>query len=501
MSRITKSLAKRVEILVATTFMISLFLTSPTFAWGPERTTYTNNSPASYATFNSITDNAAVGDERNFVRVREAGTTVPYEDTIEVEPGKEYEVYIYYHNNAGSNTNSSGYGMATNTRVASAYPTILNTGEKGMISGIITWSYVTPDQPGNAKTGKVWDEAYLTTKSDGVVMRYKTGTAVIHNDGKANGSVLPTTLFTEEGTPIGFNKLTGNLPGCAEYSGYITYTLVAEKVSSSLAKEVSLDGQTWAENVTAKPGQYVTYKITFYNTGNTTLTNIIFKDVHDDGLKLKTGSTKVFDLENTDGKVIDDIIDISGYNVGDAAPGGLRQIIYQAQVSKDESLCGATLNNKILLSYNSADQGEDTASVTVKCDTPTEEDCTTNPNLEGCAPVEETCETNPDLEGCKTCATNPEMEGCEKTCKTNPEMEGCQQLPSTGPLEITMAAIIIAGIGGGGYYLYRTRRNLNKAESMAKGEDTAKPTEKSEKIEEKKANTKGSSQKPDNMVK
>lgn len=194
-----------------------------------ERATYTNESPAPYAVFNSITNNAAVGDERNFVRIGEVGSSDPYRDEIEVEPGKEYEVYIYYHNNAASNTNESGFGMATNARLASAYPTSLKVGERGMISGIISWSFVTPEDPNTARAATVWDEAYVTTKTDGVVLRYKAGSAVIHNGGDANGLVLPDELFTVEGAPIGYNKLEGTVPGCAEYSGYITYILVASK--------------------------------------------------------------------------------------------------------------------------------------------------------------------------------------------------------------------------------------------------------------------------------
>ena len=423
-------------------------------AWGPERTTYTNEHPASYATFNSITDNVAVGDERNFVRVRELGTDETYKDEVEVTPGKEYEVYIYYHNNAGSNTNASGYGMATNTRVSSAYPTILNTNERGMISGIVTWSYVTPENPNNAQNGKVWDEAYLTTKTNGTVLRYKTGTAVIHNAGSANGSVLPTTLFTKDGTPIGFNKLTGTLPGCAEYSGHITYTLIAEKTDSTLEKLVSLDGENWAEEVTAKPGDYVTYRVKFNNTGNTNLTNVIFKDNHDEGLSLRSGSTKVFDVNNVDGKVIDDIIDLSGYNTGDSAPGALIQVIYQARIEDNQALCNKSLNNTIAVSYNSDGQITDTATVLVACEEPEP------------TPTPDECETNPNIPGCQ-----------EKNCKTNPEMEGCQELPSTGPLEIVMAVVVILGIGGGGYYLYRTKKTLAKVESKAKGEEIAKTEE------------------------
>lgn len=416
---------------------LAIFSAGQVSAWGPERQTYTNDLPASYATFNSITDNVAVGDERNFVRVGEVGSSAPYTDEIEVEPGKEYEVYIYYHNNAGSNTNASGYGMATNVKVASAYPTVLNNGERGMISGIISWNYFSPDNTA-AQTGTVWDEAYLTTKKDGVVLRYKTGTATIHNAGAANGATLSTRLFTEDGTYIGYNTLNGVLPGCAEYSGYITYTLVAENIDSSLEKQVSLDGESWGDEVTAKPGEYVTYRVKFYNTGNTDLVNVIFKDIHDNGLTLRPGSIKIYDINNAEGKVIDDILDLSGYNTGDASAGALVQIIYQAQIDNDYNLCDKTLNNTISVAYNSADQKTDNASVVVACET----------------------EDKP---------TPPEQP--EKTCATNPEMEGCQELPNTGPVEIIMAIVIIAGIGGGGYYLYRTQKTLKTVEDSVSGKD------------------------------
>lgn len=303
------------KILFISTVLFASSFTGVASAWGPERTTYTNEQPADYATFNSITNNAGVGDERNFVRVREVGSTAAHTDEAEVVPGKEYEVYIYYHNDAGSDTNADGYGVATNTRVSSGYPTTLNSGDRGMISGIISWSYVTPAEPNNPKTAKVWDEAYLTTKANGVTLKFKDASAIIHNAGPVNGSILPTALFSEAGTPIGFNKLAGTIPGCAEYSGYITYTLVAEQ--------------------------------------------------------------------------------------------------------------------------------------------------------------NENCATNPDLPECKDCTTNPELPECqEKNCTTNPEMEGCQELPNTGPLEIVLAIVIITGIGGGGYYLYRTQKTLKTVENSVSGKDT-----------------------------
>lgn len=411
---------------LATIFASAVGLNTKVNAWGPEnRQTYTNEKPADYAVFNSITNNAAVGDERNFVRIREAGTEQNFGDEIQVVPGHEYEVYIYYHNNAATDTNKSGLGVATNVKVSSAYPTVVNTTERGMVSGIINWSYVTPDDPNNAKTGQVWDEAYVTSATDGVVLRYKTGTAVIHNGGAANGSVLPEGLFTKEGTPIGYNKLTGTLPGCAEYSGHITYTLVAEQTESTLEKKVSLDGENWADSVTAKPGDFVTYKVVFRNTGNTHFTNVIFKDTHDEDLLVRAGSIKVYDVNNVDGKTIDDILDISGYNVGDVRAGALVQIIYQMQVRGDKAVCGKSLKNTISVAYNSQDQKSATSTV--------------------------------DVEECETPPTPP----------TPPDTP--KEIVETGPLEITMAAIVVLGIGAGAFYLYRTRRTLKTVKSTVTG--------------------------------
>ena len=439
--KITKS------ILAAVTTVIAASLSFATAsAWGPtDRPTYTNESPADYATFNSIINNSAVQDERNFVRVREAGTDNTYVDELEVIPGKEYEVYIYYHNDAGSNTNSSGFGIATDVRVSSAYPTLINPGERGMISGIINWSYVMPGDPDNARNGTVWDEAYLTTNSPDTVLRYKTGTAVIHNSGKASGSVLSDALFTEAGTYIGFNKLTGVLPGCAEYSGYITYTLVAELTSSELTKEISTDGANWKNSATVDAGDYVTYRVTFKNTGNTTMTNVIFKDAHSSDLVLRSGSTKVFTNDNTSGQQIDDIIDLSGYNVGTVAPGELVQIIYQAQVNRDLKDCTSALSNKISVEYNGAVQQESATNVSVVCEEEVED--IVNP----------------------PCELDPTLPGCVKYPETTTDEDLPDQIVSTGPLEIVMAVVIVLGIAGGGFYLYRTRRTLKVVENEVSG--------------------------------
>jgi hypothetical protein len=73
------------------------------WAWGPERPTYTYEKPAPHVTFNSITNNPSVGDERNFVRIRELANGTKFRDDVQLQAGKTYEVMVYYHNTAASN--------------------------------------------------------------------------------------------------------------------------------------------------------------------------------------------------------------------------------------------------------------------------------------------------------------------------------------------------------------------------------------------------------------
>ena len=200
-------------------------------AWGPVRATYTNENPAEKATFNSITNNAGIGDERNFVRVVEAGSKKAYSDDVDVYADKEYRVYIYYHNNASSTYNKKEYqyrGIAQNVRVATQFPASLKAGETGTVSGVISAT--------NTDPLKVWDEAFFHAKED-VNLYYIAGSAKIYNDWGANGKVLSTNLFSEEGTFIGLDELNGVILGCDEYSGQVIYTVVARAVETKSTPE------------------------------------------------------------------------------------------------------------------------------------------------------------------------------------------------------------------------------------------------------------------------
>ena len=408
--------------------------------WGPDRKTFTWDDPAPYATFNSITDNPGVGDERNFVQVREIGQEY-YQDEVTLEAGKTYEVYIYYHNNADAHeVGKTAIGIADGAAVKSTFPATVKAGEKAVVNATIFASDTDPLS--------VWDGAYLIPSQD-LYLRYVPGTATIHNGGALNGqSIGPDYLFGD-GALLGYNQFSGILPGCNEYAGYITYQFFADAPGFDISKSVVGD------STTVKKGDIVTFKVRYENTGTMDQTNVVIKDTLPDTLQYVTGSAKLYNNNNPDGIVTsDDIITENGMNIGDyAGSTGWAEVTYQVMV-KDNVNCADEITNNVTVSTN---DGNKHAGLTL---TVTGDDC----NI------------------------------VVKTCKTNPEMEGCQELPSTGPLEIVMAIIIVVGICGGGYYLYRTRKTLKTVEGNVSGKEVPEND-----IQPKDDNT--SSQKPDNMVK
>lgn len=417
-------------VLVATG--VSLLTVSPSYAWGPDRTTYSNAKPADHVVFNSITDNAGIGDERNFVRVKEVGTDAKYRDEVKVEAGKEYEVYIYFHNNAAANLNASGKGIANGARVSSQFQPTVSASSKSKISAVISATDATPRE--------VWDEAYLTTDSKSAIkLHYKEASAIFHNAYKANGTVMSEALFSSKGTYIGANKLDGWLPGCAEYSGYITYILVAEKTGGEVKKTVSLDGKTFAESVAVKPGDTVTYKVEFANVGNTDLKEVTFRDALPKGVTLVSGSTILTNNAHPNGQKLVDDIGKAGFNTGLYGQKTKATLVYQVKLNGDivaNGNCGVNaFKNTIFVDYEG---GEISASSTINV-------------TRVCTPEEE-----------------------EKQKQETPT-----SLPKTGPAEVALAVVAAVCLTAGGIYWYRSQKEVTKLQKSLGGQDKGeKPQDK-----------------------
>ena len=417
------------------------------FAWGPDRPTFTMNNPAPYVTFNSITDNPRYGDERNFVRVKEA--TAPdttYGEEVTLQPGKEYEVNVFYHNNAATILNDAAHdykGIAKNAFMRVQMPSTVNAGEQARITGFVGAS--------NANPAQVWDEVYGTATGN-YDLSYVPDSATIYNNGATNGQKVPNSLYTT-GTPLGFDKLDGNLPGCNEFSGHVTFRFKVNQPNFEIQKQVSPAGQNkYAETITALPSEEVEYKIQYKNTGSIQQDNVVIKDKLPAGVSYVNGSTQMSNSK-TNGQwspVASDNVTTSGINIGSYAPNGNAYVKFKAKVVDNSKLEKCGVNTLVNTATAETDDGSksDTANVTVSktCDE-TPEECVA-PNGEKYPKGDERC--NPKSEDCTTPGNENNAE-----CVELPT-----ELPKTGMTDNLLAVIGAGSLVTAVSYFVASRRNI-----------------------------------------
>lgn len=376
-----------------------VMLSAVVSAYGPERATFTQASPATYVTFDSITDNPTYGDERNFFRIRNLTDNKTFEKDAVLVPGNEYEVLIFYHNNASKSLNASGVGIAHGAYARVEMPAVV----RANTSNTKAEAFIGAD---NANPKVVFDYLTMQNKTGtDISLRYVPGTAVIHNKGATNGSKLgDTALFSDSGTPLGFNSLNGDIPGCDEYSGWVTFTFKAVQPNFTFLKEVRKAGATgWHDQVTVAKGSTVEYLLSYENTGTINQLDVTLKDVLPAGLTYLPGKTKLYNDTNPDGEIVGNGIGQGGINIGNYAPGGAAYLSFQARVDADP--CSVLKNVAAVETDNGNKQG--TATVTVA----------------------------------GTCAA----------------------LPTTGPVEIVAGLVGVAAMTLGIVYYFRSRRDLKNA--------------------------------------
>ncbi len=381
-------------------------------AWGPDRATYTWESPSDHVTFNSITNNPSIGDERNFVRIKKVGSTEKYRDSVDLEVGAEYEVAVWFHNDASASLNESGKGLATNVRLFMDQPNTVKKGQAGEIKGTIHSAEGDPKD--------VWDTAYVHTNST-VLLRYVANSATIHNNGSANGKVLDSdALFGESGAYLAYStNHWGVVPGCNEYAGYVTYRFVVDQAGFKISKTASIEGDDdFKEEITVKPGDTIDFKVEYQNTGTINQMQIKAYDAMPNGLSYVNGTSFFRSNFNTEGNFISDNLFNGGANLGDFKPGDSMTLTYKVEVSDDEKIfpCGDTkvYNNASIATANGT--GYDKVAVTVH------RDCV---------------ETPPEL-------------------------------PKTGATEIVLSTVVIAAIGTGTAYYVASRKQLKKLTDSTK---------------------------------
>ena len=340
------------------------------FAWGPERPTFTIQQPAQYVTFNSITNNPAHGDERNFMKIREKDArNETYTDNMSLTAGKEYVVYVYYHNNAASNYNASGVGVAQDAFARAEVPAVVPKGQAKQAAAYVGAS--------NANPVNVYDDVTLnnTTNAD-IALRYVPGSTNIHNFGPTNNAVMPDTILSGSGVKLGYDALDGTLPGCNEYAGYITFVVKADQPNFTFKKDVRVSGTSeWKDSVSAKPGTKVDYLLSYENTGTTQQNDVVLKDELPAGIKYISGSARLTDAASPNGKVVGDGIGTTGINIGSYTAGSNAFLVFSATVNGTSC---ETLTNRAAVETNNG-SATDTANVVIPGDNCVEALPTTGP--------------------------------------------------------------------------------------------------------------------------
>lgn len=470
-----KANMERISMAVMVLAIVTAVTSTAAMAWGPSsRQTFTIEKPAPHIAFNSITNNPNYGDERNFVIAKDAANTQAggWSDKITVQDNKEYLVRMYVHNNAAANLNLA----ATNTRVMANVPN--NTAKNIRIDGYITANNANPQQ--------IWDEVNFTSDKE-FNLTYIAGSTRYYNNVNANpGFTLSDSIVTKAGALVGYEKMDGNVPGCFQYSGIVTFRVkasVKKTPNFTINKQVRVAGTSeWKENTTAKPGETVEYRVIYTNTGETRQNNVALRDKMDAKLKYVGGSSSLKNATSPNGiKVSDKIVEKNGINIGHYESKSNAIVYYKATVPQVKDLaCGVnTFKNTATIDTDNGSKSDE-SSVVVKrdcgkitvCIIKTKQITSINEN------EFDKTKHSKDMNDCaeskvKVCVIETkqitEINGKEfDNSKHSLNMEDCQgvpvgELPHTGPTAMiaVMTALVAAGMGVA-YYLQHRQAQRNK---------------------------------------
>jgi uncharacterized repeat protein (TIGR01451 family) len=256
-------------------------------AFGPDRPTYTMAVPADHVTFNSITDNNGknangqlIGDERAFMKGAKPGANAFTDPVTGVVDGEEVTVEMYVHNNAASNLNLK----SENATVRVALPT--GSKQTQTLTGYVSATNATPQT--------VSDTLDITGVNNGFMeLAYVPGSASY----KSNKGVFPLSdSIVTTGTKIGYDSMNGVIPGCAEFSGWVTMRVKVNMPHYVIQKSARLAGDSdtmWRQSVNAKLTDTVEWRIEVVNNGSTTLDNIVVLDELPPYMTVNNGSVKL----------------------------------------------------------------------------------------------------------------------------------------------------------------------------------------------------------------
>jgi uncharacterized repeat protein (TIGR01451 family) len=132
---------------------------------------------------------------------------------------------------------------------------------------------------------------------------------------------------------------------------------------------------SFAKTVGAQPGDKVDFRLSFKNTGNVTLNNVVLKDQLPAGLNYVAGTAKLYNSSYPSGYALPDaLFNSTGDNIGNYTTGINAFVVFTAQVAGNDQLpvCGPNTLQNVASSETDFGNKSDTADVTTTktCVTP-----------------------------------------------------------------------------------------------------------------------------------
>lgn len=359
------------KYLVATAVALAILVPVAVNAgYGPNRPVFDWNDPAQRAgsmngpVFNSFINTPTYGDERAFVDAKDSANTSTggFADVVDVQPGKEYTIRQYVHNNANQGTNASGQGVAKDVNVR--FKILPGQANGNEVTGYISASNIAEGYPST-----VYDTTKLKNESQAFELEYVTGSARVENNAHPYpGIALPDSVTTDAGAKLGYDVMNGNLPGCFEYTAIVTIKVRVKAPAIQLTKRVTTPGSTdWRENINVKAGETVSWLLNYKNTGTGVVNDVTIRDSLPKGLTLVPGSITWFDANHPNGEQLQDTaLSSGGANAGNYSAGADGAIRFRTTVDKDvvdKKLC--KIDNRAFARATNVPEVTDDASVTI----------------------------------------------------------------------------------------------------------------------------------------
>lgn len=281
-------------------------------------------------TFNSITKDGKIGDERNFVGARlTSGNATTYNaNEINVEDGQTYTIRLYVHNNSPKGMDAIAKGVG----VSFSLPTTVAS-EQTIIGYLDADAPVTPT--------RYFDEVTLKS-SDDFYIEYVQGSAQYRNE---NGTFKLADTVINGKTLIGYTSMNGEIPGCFKYDGEATIQVKVHKsVNAKVSKTVRMknSGAKFGESVEAKVGDEVEFQIEYVNLLNEEVKDVMIRDVLPNNLEYVENSTYLYNSNHKEGILLpENTLTTTGLNIGSYKTKGNAYIRFTAKVVDNSMACGS----------------------------------------------------------------------------------------------------------------------------------------------------------------